>query len=60
MDDRYPDAIDASLVGTYPAQAHAGGGYVWDDVLEYRVWRHPERRAVDREAGNDYYCAFAT
>lgn len=29
---------DAGLVGTYPAAAKAGGGYVWDDVLEYRVW----------------------
>ena len=60
MNDSYPDAIDASLVGAYPAEAHAGGGYVWDDVLEYRVWCYPERGAVDREVGNDYYCAFAT
>ncbi|MBI3677819.1 MAG: GCN5 family acetyltransferase [Proteobacteria bacterium] len=56
----YPDAIDASLVGTYPALAKAGGGYVWDAVLEYRVWCHPERGAPDEEDGNDYYCPFAT
>jgi putative acetyltransferase len=57
---RYPDAIDPSLVGTYAATAHAGGGYVWDAVLEYRVWCHPERGAPDLEDGNDYYYAFAT
>ncbi|HKR27552.1 MAG TPA: hypothetical protein VJS11_08855, partial [Acidobacteriaceae bacterium] len=58
--DSCPDAIDATLVGTYPADAHAGGGYVWDEVLEYRVWCHPERGAADRDKGNDYYYAFAT
>ena len=58
--DSYPDAIDADLVGTYPAVAKSGGGYDWDDVLEYRVWCHPERGAVDRENGSDYYFAFAT
>jgi hypothetical protein len=57
---RYPDAVDPDLVGTYPASASGGGGYVWDDVLEYRVWCHPERGAPDEEDGNDYYYAFAT
>jgi hypothetical protein len=56
----YPDAVDPSLVGTYPALAGAGGGYVWDAVLEYRVWCHPERGAPGEEAGNDYYYAFET
>lgn len=56
----YPDAVDADLVGTYPARAKAGGGYVWDEVLEYRVWCHPERGAPDLDNGNDYYRAFAT
>lgn len=56
----YPDAIELSLVGTYPAYTHAGGGYVWDAVLEYRVWCHPERGAPDIEEGNDYYYALAT
>ena len=56
----YPDAVDPSLVGTYSPLAKAGGGYVWDDVLEYRVWLHPERGALDREEGSDYYFAFAT
>jgi putative acetyltransferase len=55
----YPDAMDPALVGTYPPSANAGGGYVWDDVLEYRVWCHPERGAPDLEDGSDYYYAFA-
>jgi hypothetical protein len=56
----YPDAVDPDLVGTYDALAKAGGGFVWDDVLEYRVWCHPERGAPRIEDGNDYYYAFAT
>lgn len=58
--DKYPDAADPSLVGTYLALAKSGGGYVWDDVLEYRVWCHPERGAPKEEDGSDYYFAFAT
>ena len=56
----YPPVADISLVGSYPAQAKAGGGYVWDEVLEYRVWCHPERGAPDRTNGNDYHYAFAS
>ena len=56
----YPDAVDRDLVGTYPAMVKSGGGYVWDAVLEYRVWCHPEQGATDEEDGNDYYYAFAT
>lgn len=56
----YPDAVDPNLVGKYPPFAKAGGGYVWDDVLEYRVWCHPERGARDLEDGSDYYHPFAT
>lgn len=44
---QYTDAADADLVGTFPALAGAGAGYVWDAVLEYRVWCHPERGAPD-------------
>jgi len=51
----YPDAVAPDLVGTYQALAKAGGGYVWDDVLEYRVWCHPEGGSRD-----DYYYPFAT
>lgn len=57
---QYPDVLDASLVGTYSASANAGGGYVWDEVLEYRVWCHPERGAPDEADGSDYFYAFAT
>jgi hypothetical protein len=60
MKDQYPSVADPKLVGTYPAAAKAGGGYVWDDVLEYRVWCHPERGAEDREDGSDYFYPFAT
>jgi hypothetical protein len=56
----YPDAFDATKVGDYPARAGAGGGFVWDEVLEYRVWCHPERGAPDDCDGHDYYYAFAT
>jgi len=56
----YPAAIDPAKVGTYPAWVRAGGGYVWDAVLEYRVWCHPEEGAQDLYDGNDYFHAFAT
>ncbi|HKR63783.1 MAG TPA: GCN5 family acetyltransferase [Thermoanaerobaculia bacterium] len=48
----YPSAVDPSKVGTYAAEAFAGGGYVWDAVLEYRVWCHSEE--------GDFFYAFAT
>ena len=56
----YPDAVNAELVGTYSPLAKAGGGYVWDDVLEYRVWCCPARGSADLAEGSDYYEAFAT
>jgi hypothetical protein len=55
-----PEVLDPAKVGSYPATAKAGGGYVWDAVLEYRVWCHPERGAPDEADGSDYYYAFAT
>ncbi|TXB61413.1 GCN5 family acetyltransferase [Phaeodactylibacter luteus] len=55
----YPEVLDKNMVGKYSALAKAGGGYVWDEVLEYRVWCHPENGAEDLEKGNDYYYAFA-
>lgn len=58
--DEYPAAVDPSRVGTYPALTKSGGGYVWDAVLEYRVWCHPERGAPDLCDGGDYFEAFAT
>lgn len=56
----YPDAVDPAKVGTYPGTARAGGGLVWDEVLEYRVWCHPERGSPDENEGSDYYYSFAT
>ena len=56
----FPNVIDPALVGTYPALAHCGGGYVWDAVLEYRVWCHAERGAPDLAGGDDYYYPFAS
>jgi hypothetical protein len=57
---RFPKAINPARVGKYPASCHAGGGFVWDAVLEYRVWCHPERGAPDKADGSDYYYAFAS
>jgi len=50
----YPDAIDPSKVGDYPALAGAGGGYVWDEVLEYRVWCHP------KAGDDDFFHAYSS
>jgi hypothetical protein len=60
MTSEYPPVLDANAVGTYPAMVGAGGGYVWDAVLEYRVWCHPERGAPDLAGGSDYFNAFPT
>ena len=54
MKDRYPPAVDPEKVGQYPALTAVGGGYVWDEVLEYRVWCHPE------DGGDDYYYAYTS
>ncbi|HSX43438.1 MAG TPA: hypothetical protein VLF59_05120 [Candidatus Saccharimonadales bacterium] len=48
---KYPDAVDAQKVGTYPAETYSGGGYFYDEVLEYRVWK--------KENGKSLYYAFA-
>ncbi len=58
--DDLPEVVDAAAVGTYPARAGAGGGYVWDAVLEYRVWCSPSAGAADLSEGSDYYFPFAT
>ena len=56
----FPDAIDPDMVGEYPALAKSGAGYFFDQVLEYRVWCHPERGAPDKNEGEDYYYAFVS
>jgi hypothetical protein len=53
MMSEYPTVKNVDLVGTYPALVKAGGGYVWDEVLEYRVWCHSSSE-------DDYYYAFTT
>lgn len=56
----HPIAIDPAQVGEYPALTKSGGGYFYDDVLEYRVWVHPHAGGEDLHDGDDYYYAFAT
>lgn len=56
---RLPRAIDPARVGKYSPVCGAGGGFVWDAILEYRVWFHPERGAPDEDDGSDYYYPFA-
>ncbi len=40
------------------AFGYTGGGYVWDEVIEYRVWCHPPAGAPDIAEGDDYYYVF--
>jgi hypothetical protein len=54
-----PLAVDPAQVGSFPATTKSGGGYFYDEVLEYRVWLHPERGAGRLAAGADYFAAFA-
>jgi hypothetical protein len=54
----YPKVKNPTLVGNYPSLAKSGGGYVWDDVLEYRVWCHPHDGAADLYDGDDYFYPF--
>lgn len=49
----YPPAINPNKVGTYPALVKSGGGYFYDEVLEYRVWIHGHK-------GSDRFHAFST
>jgi hypothetical protein len=56
---RWPLALEPSAVGRYSGETKSGGGYFYDDVLEYRVWLHPERGAERVAGGEDYFAAFA-
>ncbi|MFZ5895487.1 MAG: GCN5 family acetyltransferase [Myxococcota bacterium] len=60
VEDLFPEVLDPERVGEYPVLTGSGGGYVWDAVLEYRVWCHPRRGAPDEADGNPYYYAFET
>jgi len=55
----YPTAIFPAKVGSYPGSVKSGAGYFYDDVLEHRVWLHPERGAPSKGSGGDYFMAFA-
>jgi hypothetical protein len=56
----FPVASDPARVGTYPGETKSGAGYFYDEVLEYRVWFHPERGAVRLNGDDDYFMTFAT
>jgi hypothetical protein len=49
----YPVPADLHRVGDYPRRTESGGGYFYDEVLEYRVWVRPQE-------GSDHFHAFAT
>ena len=53
----YNLSIDSNRVGSYASATKSGGGYFYDEVLEYRVWI--ENGATQRNGGNDYFAAFA-
>ena len=56
----YPKVKNPDSVGEYPGLVYAGGGYVWDDVLEYRVCCHYHDGASDAKDKGDFYYAFDT
>jgi putative acetyltransferase len=56
----YPKPKDEDMVEEYPATVKAGGGFFYDEVLEYRVWCYPHEGAKDKFDGDDYYFAFAS
>jgi hypothetical protein len=56
---QFPVAVDPARVGTFPGSTKSGAGYFYDEVLEYRVWLHPERGARRLAGDADYFAAFA-
>jgi hypothetical protein len=56
---KFPLAVDPAQVGTFRGQTKSGAGYFYDEVLEYRVWLHPEHGARRLAGEADYYAAFA-
>ena len=55
----YPVAVDPFRVGTYSPDTKSGAGYFYDDVLEYRVWLHPDNGAEPLNGTTDYFVSFA-
>jgi putative acetyltransferase len=58
-DSKFPVAIDPGRLGKYPVNTKSGAGYFYDDVLEYRVWLHPDKGALSLNGHEDYFLAFA-
>jgi hypothetical protein len=58
IESKYPVSKYLSKIGNWPSLVKSGGGYFYDEVLEYRVWSHPEKGAIDIDNGDDYYHAF--
>lgn len=56
----FPKAVRPDLVGEYPALSKSGGGYFYDEVLEYRVWCRPWLGAPDKFDGEIYFQAFSS
>jgi len=46
----YPSVVNSAKVGKYKTQCYSGGGYFYDELLEYRVWHHPY------DGGDELYC----
>jgi hypothetical protein len=55
----YPLAANPDRVGSYPADSKSGAGYFYDELLEYRVWVHPDKGAERLNGDKDYCLAFA-
>lgn len=55
----FPLALDPWRVGSYPPETKSGAGHFYDEVLEYRVWLHPERGATPKNGKKDYFVAFS-
>jgi hypothetical protein len=56
---KWPIAVDPNMVGKYPPDTKSGAGYFYDDVLEYRVWVHPDKGGKPLNGDRDYFIAFA-
>jgi hypothetical protein len=54
-----PLAVEPNRVGSFAGRAKSGAGYFYDEVLEYRVWLHPEHGAPRLAGDEDYFAAFA-
>lgn len=56
----YPVATNTTMVGKYPVLVNSGGGYFFDELLEYRVWIDTESGGEDLYNGDDYFYSFST